>query len=579
MRRAVSSLLAAMLSLLCAATDTAAVSAQAIVVRSTKVPRFDGPVQKAFDWLEKSVAARNPGGGNQILAAYAMFKCGAPVSHPFISGAIQAVVQRSSGTEYRPVGAYDHIYGAGVDAMFLADVDSEAYQPNLQRILDYIVSVQREDGSWSDGPTQPGDVSMSQYGVLGLWAAQRAGCRVPPQAFDRAADFHLKRGNPDGGWGYRPGVKTGPGGGDSTHNMTMAASGSLSIARMVLHGQRLRARRATPPPEKKFGVLEKIDPLADVGAAPAGLVASAYPDYRAGATASALDERLQRGLAWNETRFDPVSRAEHNIYFYYCVERAASINDLDEMAGRDWFTTYGDGLLSLQAADGSFNTHTGPVVGTSFALLYFMRSTRQIIDKQYGLGLQKANKGNPFGDKKSEPEPTALDQLLASIEKIDFSDPKLDAEISMASELVRSVRAIDNPEELIGQTERLKGLLEHPAAEVRRPVYWALGRTGDFKLVPLMLKGLRDPNVDVNVEAEMALRYIARKPNGLGLSTNPFAELAVDATEADRLTAATQWRNKAIRAWSGWYFERCAFDERGGLQELESLVPDNSRHP
>ncbi len=249
------------------------------------------------------------------------------------------------------------------------------------------------------------------------------------------------------------------------------------------------------------------------------------------------------------------------------------------MAGKEWFTTYGDGLLTLQGADGSFNTHTGQVVGTAFALLYFMRSTRQIIDKQYGLGLQKANKGNPFGDKKSEPEPTSLDLLLASIEKIDFSDPKLDAEISMASDLVRSVRAIENPEELIGQTERLKGLLEHPAAEVRRPVYWALGRTGDFKLVPLMLKGLRDSNVDVNVEAEMALRYIARKPNGLGLSTNPFTDLSVDAAESDRLVAVSQWRNQAIRAWSAWYFERCSFEERGGLQELESLVPDGRSRP
>ena len=42
-------------------------------------------------------------------------------------------------------------------------------------------------------------------------------------------------------------------------------------------------------------------------------------------------------------------------------------------------------------------------------------------------------------------------------------------------------------------------------------------------MVPLLLKGLRDPNVDVNVEADQALRYIARKPGGVGVSNNPLA--------------------------------------------------------
>ena len=44
----------------------------------------------------------------------------------------------------------------------------------------------------------------------------------------------------------------------------------------------------------------------------------------------------------------------------------------------------------------------------------------------------------------------------------------------------------------------------------------------DFELIPLMLKGLRDPNVDVNLQALDALRYISRKPNGFGISDEPF---------------------------------------------------------
>lgn len=536
--------------------------------KSTNNQQFDAAVDRAVNWLKRSVTANAPHGGEQILAAYALFKAGEPVEDPFIAGAIQAVLQRTSRSVYQPVAAYEHIYGAGVDAMFLSDVDPEKYKPNLQIIANYIQSVQRADGSWSDTPTEAGDISMSQYGVLGLWAAQRAGCQVSPQAFDRAADFHMKKGNADGGWGYRPGTTAGPGMGASTHNMTMAAAGSVSVMRLVLHGKKNLVKPKAEA-EKKFGLLEKVDPLEDTDVIPGG---PAFPDYSPQNAAGALDQRIDRAFGWNEARFTPVSRVEHNLYFYYCVERAASINELDTMAGRDWFSTYGEGLLVLQSQDGSFPTFSGPVSGTAFALLYFMRSTQQILDKQYGLGLQKGNKGNPFGEKEVVKEPTALDQLLSSMESIDFSDPKLSGEVDVASELVRSVQSIEDPEQLVGQVERLKGLVKHPSPEVRQPVYWALGRTGDFSLIPLLLKGLRDPNVDVNVEAEMALRYISRRPNGFGASINPLAG-AENGTEEQKLQAANAWRDKAFKAWSTWYFERRPFEDRDGLDELEALVP------
>ncbi len=535
--------------------------------KSTKNPRFDASVDRGIAFLKATVAKTRPHGGEEILAAYALFKCGEPVEDPFIAGAIQSANGRSNRTEYQPVSAYDHIYGAGIDAMFLADVEAERYRTNLQVIANYIQSVQRADGSWSNGPTEAGDVSMSQYGILGLWAAQRAGCQVSPDAFDRGADWHMKKGNTDGGWGYRPGTAAGPGAGSSTHNMTLAAAGSLSVVRLVLHGQK-NAPKPVATETKKFSVLEKIDPLAETSG-PGG---AAFPNFRAQVGAGSLEQRIDRAFGWNEARFTPVSKVEHNLYFYYCLERAASINNVEMIGGRDWFSVYGEGLLALQAEDGGFPTHSGAVVGTSFALLYFMRSTQQIIDKQFGLGLLKGNRGNPFGNDKKERDPTSLDLLLKSMENIDFSDPSLTEDVDMASELVRSVQSIEDPEVLVGQIDRLKGLVKHPSAEVRQPVYWALGRTGEFSLVPLLLRGLRDPNVDVNVEAEMSLRYIARKPAGFGLPDDPLAGVK-GASDEERLRAANQWRDKAFKAWSTWYFERRPFEDRDGIDELEALVP------
>ena len=540
--------------------------------QSTNVPRFDAAVDRALAYLRTAAEKEEQHAGNQILAAYAMLKCGIPKEDAFVVRAVAAAVGRTSTGQYQPMSAYDHIYGAGVDSMLLVDLDAkELYQPNLQVIANYVQSMQRGDGSWSDGPQQPGDVSMSQYGVLALWACQRGGSNVSPASLERAADFLMKRGNADGGWGYRPGTTQGPGAGASTHNMTMAGGGAVGICRLLLHGL-----RSPPKPEKKEedllpGGLTKIDPLAD-----AGQFGSVFPDYKPQISAGAMDGRVDRAFGWNLANFQAVSRVEHNLYYYYCLERAAAVGDLGKINGEDWFIVFGDGLLALQAQDGSFSTHSGQIVGTSFALLYYMKSTDQILKKMYGLGQQQADRGNPFGDKKKK-EPTELDRLIADIANMDFD--KLDeTPVEVADEIVRSVLSIDDPEKMDGQVDQLKSLMKHPNDKVRSAAVWALGRTADFKLVPLMLEGIRDNSVDVNTEAIQALRFIARRPQGFGETLAPFAALGTEdqiknASPEERLRLATPWREKALKDWSGWYFSVRPFEDRGGLDELQLAVP------
>jgi len=500
-----------------------------------------------------------------------MIKCGIPKEDPFVAHAIAAAAGRIRTTIYQPISAYDHIYGAGVDSMLLADVDADRYLPQLQAIVNYVQSAQRADGSWSDGPSQPGDVSMSQYGVLTLWACQRAKCEVSPEALDRASDFLMKKGNGDGGWGYRPGTTSGPGMGASTHNMTMAGAGALGICRLLLHGLRNPPKQEKKDDELVFGALQKVDPFGTTNQ-----YGSVFPNYKPQHAAGSLDARVDRAFGWNLTNFQPVSRVEHNLYYYYCLERAAAVGDLGTIKGQDWFVVYGDGLLTLQAEDGSFNTHTGPVVGTCFALLYYMRSTQKTIDKMYGQGLQLADRGNPFGEKKKK-DPTELDRLIADISNLDI--PEIDESSGeLADEIVRSVLAVDDPETLVGQEDKLTSLMKHPNADVRRAAVWALGRTADFKLVPQMLDAIRDNNVGVNVEGIMALRFIARKPQGFGETLEPLAPLGTtkqieDATPEERMSLATPWRDKALRDWSNWYFGVRPFEDRGGIEELQLAVP------
>ncbi|MBC7967270.1 MAG: HEAT repeat domain-containing protein, partial [Fuerstia sp.] len=414
---------------------------------------------------------------------------------------------------------------------------------------------------------RPGDVSMSQYGVLALWACHRAHCKVSPEAFDRAADFLMRNGNADGGWGYRPGTNLGPGAGNSTHNMTMAGGGALGICRLLLHGL-----RNPPEPQKKDGEvvpggLEKIDPQAE-----AGQFGPAFPDFQPHHPASQLDDRVDRAFGWNLDRFQPISRVEHNLYYYYCLERAAAVGDLDKINGEDWFIVYGDGLLLLQAEDGSFTTYSGPVVGTCFALLYYKKSTQNSLDAMYGSGQLLPGRGDLFGDRKKE-EPRELRRLLQDI-LTSGADGFDESTIEFADEIVRSVLAVDDPETLVGQIDQLTHLMQHPNDKIRSAAVWALGRTGDLKLVPLLLDGLRDSSVDVNIEAIQALRFIARKPHGFGETLAPFASLGTEqqienSSPEQRLRLATPWRDKALKDWSNWYFGVRAYEDRGGLDELQ----------
>ena len=539
--------------------------------QSTNVPRFDAAVEKALAYLHANVEKKEPEAGVQALAAYAMVKCAVSKEDPFVAKAIAAVAARAQGGVYKPISAYDHIYGSGVDSMLLADVDADLYKPQLQAIANYVQSVQRADGSWSDGPSAAGDMSMTQYGVLSLWACQRAGCDVDPAAVDRAADYMMKKGNADGGWSYRPGTNAGLEGGVTTPNMTVAGAGAVGVCRLLLHGMR------NPPKEEKkeeglvFGALQKVDPLE--GAEKFGPV---FRNFKPLHAAGSIDARVDRAFGWNLSHTNRVSTGVHNLYYYYCLERAAAVGDLGKINGEDWFIFYGDGLLSIQAADGHFDTWGGEIVGTSFALLYYMRSTDQILKKMYGLGLQLADRGNPFGDKKKK-DPTELDRLIEDISKMDIPDID-ESSGEVADEIVRSVLAVDDPETLVGQADKLKSLMKHPNAKVRSAAVWALGRSGDFKLVPLMLDGIRDNSVDVNIEAIQALRFIARKPQGFGETLAPFAALGgadqiEKASPEERLKIATPWRDKALRDWSNWYFSVRPFEDRGGIEELQLAVP------
>jgi len=533
--------------------------------KSTGIPRYDEAVASGVRYL-KSQTGKIPE-RETSLVAYAMVKAGESADDELVQHGLRDAIARTE----KGHSGYDHIYMSGVDAMLLAEVNPEQHVAALQKIADYVASKQLASGGWSDSTTNA-DTSMAQYAMLALWAAKGAGATISPEVVERNINWHLSNGTRDGSWGYRPeGANLIP-----THNLAMAGSASMGIGRLLLYGPKNKPKKEVKA-EKTLGVLDKIDLEKEAGPQ------YGFKDYRPQISADTIDARITRAFDWIDVRFPPPQTGDgvfFKYYFFYALERAAALYELKEVNGKDWYETYGDVLLTMRSPEGVFDRdsrqHSSSTIGTSFAILYFMRSTQQTLDKQYGLGQQLADRGNPFGQKRLK-EPTELDRLVADISKMDFD--KLDeTRVEVADEIVRSVLAIDDPEKLVGQEDQLKSLMKNSNAKVRSAAVWALGRTGDLKLVPILLDGIRDSSVDVNIEAIQALRFIARKPQGFGETLAPFAALGTEsqiknASPEDRLRLATPWREKALKDWSNWYFSVRPFEERGGFDELQLAVP------
>jgi HEAT repeat protein len=158
-----------------------------------------------------------------------------------------------------------------------------------------------------------------------------------------------------------------------------------------------------------------------------------------------------------------------------------------------------------------------------------------------------------------------LDELLKQLE-----NPTLQNVESAQTAIVESIQLGDR-EALVGQTERLKKLVDDRRVDVRRTAVWALGRGGDLRIASLLVRALEDPDLDVAVEAHAALCALSRKPSAFGLPDGPYADLPEDATPEQKLAAAKKWRTEATKQWQEWYVAIRPYDERDLL--LESTSP------
>jgi hypothetical protein len=296
--------------------------------------------------------------GVSELATLALLTSGVPRDDPGLTRALAAVLRH----EPNGISPRHRTYTVSLHAMTLAAADPGAYRDLIARDAAWLVGAQLRAGRgvgqplvWR-GSARPvggswtyhegggvGDNSNTQYALLGLNAAAEAGVAIPSEVWQAAWAYWAMCQGPDGGWSYRIGNR------QSTASMTTAGISSL-----IITGSRLfRGTEVLDGPMVRHCGQEEVD------------------------------VRLERGLAWLAANFSVrtnVGAGQNKLYYLYGLERAGRLAGVRYFGVHDWYREGAEELVKTQdRLSGAWNDSYGPIVSTSFALLFLAKGRAPVL--------------------------------------------------------------------------------------------------------------------------------------------------------------------------------------------------------
>ncbi len=273
--------------------------------------------------------------GQTALSVYALVKSGLPRTDPSVRMGLRYL------RENPPVKTYS----IGVTMMLYETLADEGLRRPMQELLDRLIETQirgkgTNAGMW--GYPDNCDLSNTQYAALGLYAAWRAGLKVPTETFENllegtlrfqdvpqiiAVDGDIGRSTTGqlrmAGFTYRANQS------NSTLSMTTAGVSVLAICQKVL--------------EERGSARSKAE--CSVG--------------------------MRMGMEYLHRKFKVEGTGKWNLYYLYGLERVGAFLGLDRIGGKNWYWEGSDVLVRQQGEHGKWNQPTD----TSFALLFLSKAT------------------------------------------------------------------------------------------------------------------------------------------------------------------------------------------------------------
>lgn len=453
--------------------------------------------------------------------------------HPKVVEAVQSIQEALQ----KGLTPQQLVYNTGICLLFLLELDHKRYHSEMVQLLALQRTCQRDTGGFDYGGTGGvfhGDISVSQYGVLGMWACRMAEIPVPMEDWERVTNWLLRVQDPGGGYGYKatdPGNTTRVSQPEVRQSLSAAGLGSLCICAATILAPPEEKPKETGPPQ-----LTRVQKLIP-------------PSQERSTTISMapVNEALALGKGYFSTHYKPdyaMDNASWIHYYMYAMERYKSfLAELQPKEKEDnkW---YDDGYAMLaksQTPSGGFRTLGDPVLDTCFGVLFLMRSTEKIIQhaKTFGGGILTGGKGLPEnaadlliapGGIRTKPLKGTTAELLG---KLALDDPQMDAVLAG----LEGKSLVEEGDRLNDVQKRLHALMaKAKTPQAKAAALELIGRTRNLDEAPLLIEALKDPDPAVLLAAVEALRFLARKFGNAGY-----------------YGADENGRKQAIQRWKAWY--------------------------
>lgn len=353
------------------------------------------------------------------LCTLALLQAGAKPDDPAIQKAL-AYLRNQKPTE---------TYEAALQTMVLCAAEPKKDILIIRRNAAWFESTQintgNNKGAWAYPGRGNGDNSNSQFALLALHEAERAGVPVKDETWRTALAYWQKAQNIDGSFGYQPG-----GGGSAS--MTCAGITSLVIA----------AGR-----------------LQDGDAAIEGDHVRCCGDQQ-------TNDQLERALHWLGQNFTVHQNTGGSglwlLYYLYGVERVGRMTAHRFIGGHDWYREGSEMLVNNQDQLSGFWKGTGhvednPYIGTSLSLLFLAKGRRPV--------LMGRLKHGPAGDEDWNHHRNSLTHLTSYVEtkwKRDLTWQVIDAPAATVDDLRQApVLFLNGREALKFTDQQVKQLREY----------------------------------------------------------------------------------------------------------------------
>jgi hypothetical protein len=308
-------------------------------------------IRKGMEYLEKQqhpngnwTEYEGEPGGMTALCALALLNSGRTIDDTSVRKALD-YLQRLNDP--------DKTYSVSLMIMVFVQADPERYATRIERLAQWLearqVTGNDTKGGWTyRGPVGRADSSNTQFAMLALHEAERAGVKISDRTWQLAWNYWTGPGmqKADGAYGYEAGHPV-------SGSMTAAAIASVIIAR-----DRLQQGDAT---------------IQDGRVQCCG--------------AQEPQPNLDLAMEWLGKHFS-VERNPNSsswlLYYLYALERVGRMSGQRFIGGHDWYREGCEYLIGKQdrlnnSWHGVSFIENNPLVGTSFALLFLSKGKRPVV--------------------------------------------------------------------------------------------------------------------------------------------------------------------------------------------------------